>query len=170
MPAPGSCDQDANHTRSLPGRVRARATERSDLLGRLLCIVYVLGGTDFHYQNIIASGQSPVLIDLETILQPRVEPRHGPAIAQAAATKFFWDSVLRTNLLPEWCVGPEGAASYDTGGLTGSGGQATPFSYFSWRNINSDQMSMVSGPVSTNHQSNHPASAIASVGGPVNGR
>lgn len=38
--------------------------------GMLLGITYFLGSTDYHYENVIASGDCPVLIDHETIIGP----------------------------------------------------------------------------------------------------
>lgn len=38
--------------------------------GILLAVTLILGSKDCHYENIIASGKSPVIIDHETIVQP----------------------------------------------------------------------------------------------------
>lgn len=38
--------------------------------GVLLCLLYALRGTDNHCENIIASGDMPVMIDAETLLHP----------------------------------------------------------------------------------------------------
>ncbi|MBY0357173.1 MAG: type 2 lantipeptide synthetase LanM [Candidatus Obscuribacterales bacterium] len=38
--------------------------------GSLLCFLYVLRGTDNHFENVIASGDMPVLIDTETLMYP----------------------------------------------------------------------------------------------------
>lgn len=38
--------------------------------GQLMCLLYVLQATDMHYENIIANGEYPVPIDLETIMTP----------------------------------------------------------------------------------------------------
>jgi type 2 lantibiotic biosynthesis protein LanM len=38
--------------------------------GILLAITFLLGSKDCHYENIIASGKNPVIIDHETIIQP----------------------------------------------------------------------------------------------------
>ncbi|MFE4712821.1 type 2 lanthipeptide synthetase LanM family protein [Paenibacillus sp. NPDC056722] len=38
-------------------------------LGMHLGFIYIFGGSDFHYENIIAHGAKPVLIDLETLFQ-----------------------------------------------------------------------------------------------------
>lgn len=42
-------------------------------LGELLAIVYILNGSDFHHENIIASGEFPCLIDLETLFQQKIK-------------------------------------------------------------------------------------------------
>lgn len=40
--------------------------------GFILFITYLFNSCDYHYENIIARGNTPVLIDHETILQPRL--------------------------------------------------------------------------------------------------
>ena len=39
--------------------------------GMLLALCYILEGTDLHYENIIACGANPVIVDLETIFHPQ---------------------------------------------------------------------------------------------------
>lgn len=39
-------------------------------LGIQACLLYCLNASDMHYENLIVSEESPILIDLETILQP----------------------------------------------------------------------------------------------------
>ncbi|MCI2902504.1 type 2 lanthipeptide synthetase LanM [Staphylococcus hominis] len=39
-------------------------------LGIQTCLLYCLNASDMHYENLIVSSDSPILIDLETILQP----------------------------------------------------------------------------------------------------
>jgi len=39
-------------------------------LGIHLGFIYMFHGSDFHYENIMAHGSSPVLVDLETLFQP----------------------------------------------------------------------------------------------------
>src|SRR5699024_1290169 len=36
--------------------------------GALVAVLYALHATDFHFENIIAWGDTPVLVDLETLL------------------------------------------------------------------------------------------------------
>lgn len=35
--------------------------------GEYLAILYLLNATDFHYENIVASGEFPYLVDLESL-------------------------------------------------------------------------------------------------------
>jgi type 2 lantibiotic biosynthesis protein LanM len=70
--------------------------------GALLCLVHVLEGMDVHQENLIACGEHPVLIDLETLLHPR--PAQPIGAADSAPTKIenqaLEHSVLRTGMLP----------------------------------------------------------------------
>lgn len=66
--------------------------------GSILCIVYLLNGQDFHYENLISRGRNPVLIDHETIIQPQLSKDY-----HASDYRFnteFKDSVLESFLLP----------------------------------------------------------------------
>jgi len=67
-------------------------------LGSLLGIIYCLAGTDCHFENLVAHGSEPVLIDIETLLQP-----HFRLDAHATDIKvgsIIVGSVLDTGMLP----------------------------------------------------------------------
>lgn len=71
-------------------------------MGILLCVSYLLGSEDMHYENLIACGEYPVIIDLETAVG---SGGTGPlseqsAIRQTEAEKKYQESVLHTGLLP----------------------------------------------------------------------
>lgn len=88
--------------------------------GVLLGTIYALGGNDFHFENLIASGAHPVPVDLETLLLHRVKPFHlGESGKSAAdlALDTLGDSVLRVGMLPYWHVNAQGKAA-DWGALT----------------------------------------------------
>ena len=42
--------------------------------GGYLALLHALDATDFHFENLIAAGEHPVLIDLEALFHPREEP------------------------------------------------------------------------------------------------
>lgn len=58
--APASCPDGAAIT-----RFYRRA-------GQLLALLHVLGGIDCHFENVIAHGEHPVVVDCETVLHPRL--------------------------------------------------------------------------------------------------
>ena len=67
--------------------------------GLILGVVYLLNGCDFHFENIIANGSSPILIDHETVIQPKMK---------ASLKQFFKtfgaeepDTVYNSMLLPD---------------------------------------------------------------------
>jgi len=58
----------------LPCKTLEEARRYYKRAGMLLCLVYVLEGTDYHHENIIACGENPVLVDMESLMQHRVRP------------------------------------------------------------------------------------------------
>lgn len=88
--------------------------------GMLLCLIYVLEGTDCHGDNLVASGEYPQLIDLETLMHHHFQATEdvvSPS-ARALAEQRIWRSVLRTHFLPNWVIDKDGN-SRDLGGLAG---------------------------------------------------
>lgn len=79
-------------------------------VGVLAATAYVLGIGDIHYENIIAHGEFPVIIDAETLFQ-HIEPFYQWT---EKTTDFY--SVLSSGLFPG------GAADLNTAGITGGDG------------------------------------------------
>ncbi|MFL5667359.1 MAG: type 2 lanthipeptide synthetase LanM family protein, partial [Ktedonobacteraceae bacterium] len=126
--------------------------------GMLLCLVYALEGTDCHCENIIASGEHPVLVDCETLLhhRPRLETVNEGTIAQYLAEEEFAHSVLRTGLLPSWQVRSDEQGAYDVSGLGGVSEQELPIAGPKWERINTDHMVLKYEPEKTRKQANLP--------------
>ena len=108
--------------------------------GMLLCIVYALEGTDCHSENIVASGEHPVIIDLETLMTPYVNDLNFDSFdnSEYEITKQLTNSVLRTGLLPRWDFEANEQVT-DIGGF-GAGGSIGYRKNVSAKNINTDQM------------------------------
>lgn len=88
--------------------------------GGLLCLLYLLQGTDYHSENVIASAAQPVAIDLETLISPWRSPTllaGGLGEISAVAAAYFRNSVLATTYLPDWLVG-QGDQYRAIGGLS----------------------------------------------------
>ncbi|QHS56045.1 type 2 lantipeptide synthetase LanM [Mucilaginibacter sp. 14171R-50] len=118
-----------------------RFYERS---GILLAAIYLLGGVDCHYENIIAMGEYPVLVDTETLLHPYVNK----AVFGQQETKIardmeehFWDSVLRTGMLPRWEFGKDPKMSVDISGFGSEDQGQERTKRLEWTGINTDSMS-----------------------------
>lgn len=75
-------------------------------MGYLLFICYLFGATDIHCENIIASGQFPVLIDLETI--PGIILKEILHTVEEYVGKKINNSVIRTGILPTAVWGKNG--------------------------------------------------------------
>ncbi len=69
-------------------------------LGGYLALLYTLSGTDFHHENIIASGEHPVIIDLETLFHPDTQQGRKHRGEAHIIEHAFWESVMATGLLP----------------------------------------------------------------------
>lgn len=102
--------------------------------GELSCLVYLLGGRDFHFENLIVSGGRPVLVDLETVLQPLFRED-----ALDGSGNFPSGTVLETGLLPRWiCLRPR--RPVDLSGLGCVESQNSGFWKLKWTRVNSDGM------------------------------
>lgn len=120
-------------------------------MGMLLGILYILRGTDCHYENLVVCGEHPVLIDMETLLHHRVWAVEPDADSSALANESLNDSVIGTHLLPRWEVNAEGQ-SYDLSPLRIIDEQENSYHSLQWQNINTDEMALVNKEVTTRQQ------------------
>ncbi|MEU5693917.1 type 2 lanthipeptide synthetase LanM family protein [Actinosynnema sp. NPDC020468] len=107
-------------------------------LGALLALLYAVDGTDMHYENLIASGGHPVLVDVETLFHPTVGMPADPAVKALAR------SVHRTAVLPRVLLGDHGAL--DIGGVGGDHGDHFPADGVTWLHPGTDRMRLVRRP------------------------
>ncbi|MBV9812428.1 MAG: type 2 lantipeptide synthetase LanM, partial [Acetobacteraceae bacterium] len=106
--------------------------------GAWLALFHCVAASDMHQENLIASADHPVPIDLEMLLQASPEERTDEPEGRAfeAAADRVADSVMMVGLLPAYGKSPD-LEIYSMGGMT-SGAKAK--TKRSWRNINSDAM------------------------------
>ncbi len=93
--------------------------------GGSLALLWLLEATDFHWENLIAAGEHPVLIDLEALFQPLMDELGGPA-GEARTGRVLQKTVQATGLLPSRIWNEGGGEGVDLSGLAGAGGQWTP--------------------------------------------
>jgi len=101
--------------------------------GMYMCLFYLLDGTDMHYENIIASGEYPFLIDLETLFHRTLK-----SARKEAAQKTVEHSTLMTGFLPHFFHNKKGKG-IDISGLGREEEQAI---IEVWENINTFEMAL----------------------------
>ncbi|ARS90848.1 hypothetical protein B1756_14695 [Natrarchaeobaculum aegyptiacum] len=72
--------------------------------GMLIAVFYALDATDMHLENIVAVGDQPVAIDVETLAQPMVKPQNRSVNEAIEVAK---DTVVRTGAVPEHVQSPD---------------------------------------------------------------
>lgn len=117
--------------------------------GMILCIAHVFNGIDFHSENLIASREHPVLIDLETIMQPQAKFMDKTITQQSVIESEFWlNSVIRTSMLPDFQFDEVRNIAYDYSGL----GKYISNNHLQvplWEAVNTDGMRLVSKPMAS---------------------
>lgn len=94
--------------------------------GAWLAVLHVLNATDFHYENVIASGEFPMLIDLEALFHPLPEAPNAGNEPEQLGWQALQRSVLRTGVLPFRAYDNEQSSGLDMSAMGGGGGQRTP--------------------------------------------
>lgn len=120
--------------------------------GALLALLYAVDGADMHFENVIACGDQPVLVDAETLLHGGLplpsNAGHDPAADALAA------SVQRTCLLPVLLIGEQGAL--DISALGRVDAEAYPSAGLRWESAGTDAMRAVRSTVISPGAQNQP--------------
>lgn len=125
--------------------------------GAQLALLYLVRAVDFHHENLIADGEYPVLVDLESLFHPEI--RRLPAGKPLpVALEVLSHSVIRTGLLPfRFGLNAEGSEGVEISGLGGAAGQMTPHGVPLWEDPGTDEMSLVRKRLEMPAQQNRPA-------------
>lgn len=119
--------------------------------GALVLLAYMLGATDFHFENVLAVGEHPVLIDLETLFHPYPNSTNTAELPTDASSHR---SVLRAGLLPHPGGGGPGIADLDISGLGATLGQTTEMP--TWEGAGTDGLRMSRGLTTLDPSHNRP--------------
>lgn len=108
---------------------RSECTDAGDVAryfwraGASLRILQLLGATDLHHENFIATCAGMVLVDLETA----IGSGGGWAAAEVAADDPMANTPAATSMVTSMVDGPPGRASIDIGALAGPETRLTPY-------------------------------------------
>lgn len=109
--------------------------------GGYLALLYSLRATDFHYENVIAAGEHPVLVDLESLFHPDLR-LPAPNI-ELAASREIASSVLWVGLLPQQMFARAGSDGVDVSGLGAREGQLSPQAVPVWQEEGTSEMRLI---------------------------
>ena len=93
--------------------------------GSFLALLHLLSAVDFHLENLIAAGETPVLVDLEALFHHR-PPAELSERARTRAWMVLEQSIVSVGMLPIFVFGREGRPGVDMSGLGGEPGQLSP--------------------------------------------
>lgn len=103
--------------------------------GSYIALLHALCGMDFHSENLIAAGEYPILVDLETLFCQPIENQTDNYVA-----KYSQDSVLKIGLLPIRVFGNADQKGMDFSGLSGFSGQLTPYTLSYLDGVGTDKL------------------------------
>ena len=109
--------------------------------GGYLALLYALEATDFHYQNLVAAGEHPMLLDLEALFHPRLG-RVDCTRADQLANRALHYSVYGTGLLPHRVWATDASEGIDVSGFGATAGQVTPHRVPRWQGVGTDEMKL----------------------------
>lgn len=110
--------------------------------GGNLAVLYALDAIDVHSDNLIACGEHPVIVDVESLFHPTLR-RKLDAAGPHKALELLATSVLRTGLLPERLGVSELFEGADLSALGARAGQLTPTQMPVYREAGTDTMRLV---------------------------
>ena len=116
--------------------------------GCYLALLYLLEASDLHYENLIAAGEHPVIVDLESLFQPHIDKLNlNPSVA--LDINIIQSSVLRMAMLPQrWWLDSE-FEGIEISGFGGAKEQSLPNRELHLEGIGTDEMQFVRKQVKT---------------------
>jgi len=127
-----------------PCQTKSQVVNYFHKAGALLAIAYLLNDNDCHMENLVATADGPVLIDVETALQPEFDIESNKQGAFFKAKKQLQASILKSGLLQFLQKSNDGQWR-DASGLRGDGGDQLFNKQRLWRAINTDMMQLKHG-------------------------
>ncbi|HEY0928799.1 MAG TPA: type 2 lanthipeptide synthetase LanM family protein [Gemmatimonas sp.] len=129
-------------------------------MGAQLALLFILDATDMHLENVIAHGDTPVLVDLEALFHPRLDSVVRSADARTAAPDEGWsaynESVMRVGLLPSWSYHNADGEGIELSGIGGAADQLLPDEQQIFSAIGQDTMCIVRQRVRLPNGKNQP--------------
>lgn len=125
-------------------------------IGSQLSFLYLMNAVDFHGENIIAHGEYPILIDLESLFHPKIEENNQEKTAFQNARDVLNKSVTATGILPFLMYRTKEGKGVDISALGSTEGQVIPKKLPKIENLERDDMKIVKGHIKLSGVNNNP--------------
>lgn len=149
--------------------VRQEVSRYHERLGALLAILYVLQGDDMHLENIVAVGEHPAIIDVETLFHPAIDvwlPADEGSREEITAcdpVEIMRYSVLKTGMLPKRIWQDEEGHSVDVSVIGAAGAQILPGAAAHVVGAGTDEMRITRGDATVGASRNQPRLSGAAI-------
>lgn len=115
-------------------------------LGGIMAIMYFFGASDLHYENVIASKDDPMIIDLESIFGSHLKQNlNDEKSGFYKAVNVLRDSVMSTGILPNRLRVGESKDGFDASGLNHEEKQVSPVKSMMVMNDKTDEIKLKMG-------------------------
>lgn len=121
--------------------------------GAWLALFTLTATNDMHLENMLASGEHPVPVDLETVFHPVIFRRE-PQFADELASERIMDSVMSVGLLPSPAFADGRAV--DKSGLGATPNQVLPFHVDGAEGMGTDEVRIAKVPARIGQTQNQP--------------
>lgn len=123
-------------------------------LGALTAITHTMHGVDFFFENVVASEDGPVFIDLETLFHQNAD-RKTAVSARDKTQLSLYDSVLGMGILPQPQQGANEGEVFDISVIGARKNQQAPYSVTGVTNSSRDDISIkkIPGWIPSTHSS-----------------
>jgi type 2 lantibiotic biosynthesis protein LanM len=118
--------------------------------GGYLALLHALGASDMHFENLIAVGEHPILIDLETIVTPRV------AGAASGTVMRLGEEVMNSTVLTIGLLPSSGGGALEMSGLGGREEQLTTRAIPQLEGLGTDELRLVRNRIAMPTGANRP--------------
>lgn len=123
------------HVRVMPCESEEQIDLYYERAGIYLGLFYLLYGWDLHYENVIASGSHPVVVDTECLFCSNLRMADVPEDAISSD-----HSVLAVGMLPMLSEGDNKEKKANIGGLINDEGKPLPFLIHRWQGLKTDEL------------------------------
>jgi type 2 lantibiotic biosynthesis protein LanM len=124
--------------------------------GSMLALLHLLRATDMHFENVIAAGAYPILVDLETLFHHPRRARENASPSDRVLLAIQ-ESVFSVGLLPVFALERGPASGVDFSALGGRRGQTFPHPMPTLEEVERDTMRFVLKSAETTGADNRPS-------------